>query len=149
MGHPRWCGPCQRGLFIINAPPPPRARGLGGYNHRDTGEEGEWRPPLLYANPLSRRFSATLFIARFMRNDMSGDHYEMTGKSSGCTNPALWGATENAKKNGAFFEYRHVGCPVLQAPLDGAPKLSDACGATQFLHIGLYYGRDLVNILAP
>ena len=23
----------------------------GGYNHRDTSEEGEWKPPLLYASP--------------------------------------------------------------------------------------------------
>ena len=37
-------------------------------------------PPLLYANPLGHRIPATLFIPRFMRNGMSGDHYEMIGK---------------------------------------------------------------------
>ena len=26
-------------------------KGVGGYTHCDTGEEGKWRPPLLYANP--------------------------------------------------------------------------------------------------
>ena len=31
--------------------PPPSAGGVGGYNYPDSGEEGEWRPPLLYANP--------------------------------------------------------------------------------------------------
>ena len=58
----------------------PAGRGVGGYNHRDSGVEGEWRPLLLYANPLGHRVPPTLFIARFMRNDISGDHYEMTGK---------------------------------------------------------------------
>ena len=48
--------------------------------HRDSGEEGEWRPWLLYADPLGHHVTATLFIARFMRNDMIGDHYEMIGK---------------------------------------------------------------------
>ena len=33
---------------------------VGGYNHHDMGEEVEWRPPLLYANPLGRRIPATL-----------------------------------------------------------------------------------------
>uniref|UniRef100_A0A7S4FWQ2 Uncharacterized protein n=1 Tax=Eutreptiella gymnastica TaxID=73025 RepID=A0A7S4FWQ2_9EUGL len=28
---------------------PPLAGGVGGYNHHCIGEEGEWRPPLLYA----------------------------------------------------------------------------------------------------
>ena len=50
VGHPLWCGPCQRGLLAVN-PPLLLARGVGGYNHRDSGEEGDWRPPLLYANP--------------------------------------------------------------------------------------------------
>ena len=36
---------------------------MGGYNHRDTSEEEEWRPPLLYAEPFGHRFPATLFIA--------------------------------------------------------------------------------------
>ena len=37
--------------FSLLSPPPPPGGGVGGYNHRDSGEEGEWRPPLLYANP--------------------------------------------------------------------------------------------------
>ena len=75
MGYPLWCGPCQRGLFTINAlPPPPRARGVGGYNHHGTSDKGDWIPPLMYANPFGHRILATLFIARFMRNDMSEDH---------------------------------------------------------------------------
>ena len=41
-----------------------------------------------------------------------------------------------------------MGLLVLPAPLNRAPKLSSACGATEFLHIGLYDGRDLSNILA-
>ena len=32
---------------------------MGSYNHRDIGEEAEWRPPLLYANPLGHRVPAT------------------------------------------------------------------------------------------
>ena len=54
--------------------------GVGGYNHHDSGVEGEWRPLLLYANPLGHRVPATLFNARFMRNDISGDHPLMIGK---------------------------------------------------------------------
>ena len=46
------------------------AGGVGGYNHRDIGEEVEWRPPLLCANPLGHCIPAILFIARFMSNDM-------------------------------------------------------------------------------
>ena len=56
------------------------AWGVGRDNHRDIGEEVEWRPPLLYANPLGHHVPATLFIARFMRDDVSGDHYEMISK---------------------------------------------------------------------
>ena len=63
-------------------PPPPQAGGVGSYNHRDIGEEVEWRPPLLYANPLGHRVLATLFVAMFMRNNMGGDHYEMISKVS-------------------------------------------------------------------
>ena len=55
--------------------------GVGGYNHCDTSEEGEWRHPLLYAHLLGHRLPATLFIARSMRNDMSGDHYEVIDPS--------------------------------------------------------------------
>ena len=33
--------------------------GVGGYNHHCIGEEVEWRPPLLYANPLGHRIPAT------------------------------------------------------------------------------------------
>ena len=40
--------------------PPPPAGGVGGYNHHCIGEEVEWRPPLLYANPLGHRVLATL-----------------------------------------------------------------------------------------
>ena len=61
-------------------PPLPPAGGVGGYNHRDNDEEVQWRPPLLYSNPLGHRVPASLFIARFMTNDISGDHYEMIGK---------------------------------------------------------------------
>ena len=50
--------------------------GVGGYNHHDNGEEGEWRPPLSYATPLGHHVPTTLF----MRNGMNGDHYEMIGK---------------------------------------------------------------------
>ena len=39
-------------------PPPPPVGGVGGYNHYDIGEEAEWRPPLLYANPLGHRVPA-------------------------------------------------------------------------------------------
>ena len=46
------------------------------------GEEGEWRPPLVYANPLGRRVPAILFIATFMRNAVTGDHYEMISKGA-------------------------------------------------------------------
>ena len=42
-------GAIQRGLLTVNVPPP--AGGVGGYDYPDSGEEGEWRPPLLYANP--------------------------------------------------------------------------------------------------
>ena len=53
------------------------------------------------------------------------------------------------KKN-EHFEYKHMGRPILPTPSNGAPKLSVACGgANQFRQIGLYYGRDLLNILAP
>ena len=45
-----------------------------------SGEEGECRPLLLCADPLGHRAPATLFIARFMRNDISGYHYEMVSK---------------------------------------------------------------------
>ena len=38
-----------------------------------------WRPPLLYANPLGHCVPATLFTARFIRNNMSGDHHEKIG----------------------------------------------------------------------
>ena len=72
-GHPLWCGPCQRGLLTVRSPycqPPPPVGGVGGYNHQNNGEEGEWRPPLLYANPLGHHVPA-LFIATFMRNDIS------------------------------------------------------------------------------
>ena len=40
-------------------PPPPPTGGVGGYNHHCIGEEVEWRPPLLYANPLGHRVPAT------------------------------------------------------------------------------------------
>ena len=40
-------------------PPPPPAGGVGGYNHHCIGEEVEWRPPLLYANPLGHHVPAT------------------------------------------------------------------------------------------
>ena len=78
MGHPLWCGQCQRGLFTVT--PPHQAGGVNGYNHHDIGEEVEWRPLLSYANPLGHCATTALFIARFMRNDISGHHYEMTNK---------------------------------------------------------------------
>ena len=46
-----------------NSSPPPPRKGVGGYNHHDIGEEViEWRPPLLYANPLGHRVHATLDV---------------------------------------------------------------------------------------
>ena len=38
-------------ISLLSTPPPPPAGGVGGYNHRDSGEEGEWRPLFLCANP--------------------------------------------------------------------------------------------------
>ena len=35
------------------------AGGVGSYNHRDSGEEGEWRRPLLCANPSGHHVPAT------------------------------------------------------------------------------------------
>ena len=43
-------------LLILS---PLMARGVGGYNHHCIGEEVEWRTPMLYANPLGHRVSAT------------------------------------------------------------------------------------------
>ena len=60
--------------------PPPLAGSVGGGDSGDIGEEGECRPLLLYANPLDHHVPATLFIARFRRNDISGDHCEMISK---------------------------------------------------------------------
>ena len=40
-------------------PPPPPTGGVVGDNHHCIGEEVEWRPPLLYANPLGHRVPAT------------------------------------------------------------------------------------------
>ena len=40
--------------------PPAPAGVVGSYNHHDIGEEVDWRPPLLYANPLGHRVPATL-----------------------------------------------------------------------------------------
>ena len=34
-------------------------------------------------------------------------------------------------------------------PQAQAPKFYGACGTSEFLHIGLYNGRDLSNTLAP
>ena len=36
---------------LLSTFPLPLVGGVGGYNHHDIGEEVEWRPPLLYANP--------------------------------------------------------------------------------------------------
>ena len=52
---------------MLNAallPPPPLAGGVDSYNHHDIGEEVEWRPPLMYANPLGHRIPATLKISQ-------------------------------------------------------------------------------------
>ena len=71
------------------------------------------------------------------------------GIRSGCTNPTFLGALRKCQKKTEHFQYKHMGGPVLPrsfTPSDGAPKFSDAC---QFLNIGLYYDRDLSNILAP
>ena len=38
---------------------PLMAGAVGGYNRHCIGEEVEWRPPLLYANPSSHRISTT------------------------------------------------------------------------------------------
>ena len=43
---------------------PPPGGGVGGYNHHDIGEEVEWRPPLLYANPSGNRIPATLKVCQ-------------------------------------------------------------------------------------
>ena len=37
---------------------------MGSYNHYDIGKEVEWRPPLLYANPLVHRVPAILNICQ-------------------------------------------------------------------------------------
>ena len=68
---------------------------------------------------------------------------------SGCTHPALLGTQGKCRQKTERFEYKHMGSPVLPATLNGAPKFAGACGAGQFLYIGLYDGRDLSNILAP
>ena len=47
----------------LSMPPPPHpAGGVGGYNHHYIGDEVEWRPPLLYANPLGHHVPATLHL---------------------------------------------------------------------------------------
>ena len=51
-------------LLYAHPPPPPRARGVGGYNHHDIGDEVDWRPPLLYAYPLGHRVPATREICQ-------------------------------------------------------------------------------------
>ena len=43
-------------------PPPSPAGVVGSYHHHGIGEEVDWRPPLLYANPLGHRVPATLKI---------------------------------------------------------------------------------------
>ena len=47
----------KRSFYAQPITPPPPAGGVGGYNHHDI--EVEWRPPLLYANPLGHRVRAT------------------------------------------------------------------------------------------
>ena len=44
--------------------PLPPAGAVGSYKHHDIGEEVEWRPPLLYANPLGHCVPATLKICQ-------------------------------------------------------------------------------------
>ena len=98
-------------MSLLSTPPPPPSPigGVGGHNHCDTGKEGEWRLPLLYANPLGHRVPAIFFIARVMRNDMSADHYEMIGKLSrpgghcmGCVGVILHGHHGDSKKGVIF-----------------------------------------------
>ena len=79
VAYPLWCRPCQRGLFTVNAPHPPQW-GCGRLQPRYIGEEVEWIPLLLCANPLGHHVPATFFIARLTRNEMTGDHYEMISK---------------------------------------------------------------------
>ena len=59
----RGAGQCRavqgRACTCQNRPWPPPVGGVGGYNHHCIGEEVEWRPPLLYANPLGHRVLAT------------------------------------------------------------------------------------------
>ena len=85
----------------------PRQGCVGGYNQRDSGEEVEWRPPLLYANPLGHRVPATLFIARFMRNNMSGEQYKMISKVALGVNRPGTGCTGCV---GVNIAYRVRGC---------------------------------------
>ena len=42
----------SRPAHLPRPPAPPSAGSVDSYNHHDIGEEVEWRPPLLYANPL-------------------------------------------------------------------------------------------------
>ena len=116
-----------KGVSLLSTPPPPQG-GVGGYNHRGIGEEVEWRPLLLFANPLGHRVPATLFIARFMRNDMSGDHYEMINKvalgahrpgggCAGCVGVNIAGTPRWLRETGDFWSYAPPQAPTAPPPI--------------------------------
>ena len=129
-------------------PPSPGAGGVGGYNHRDTGEEGEWRPPLLYANPLGHCVPDTLFIARFMRTDMSGDHYEMISKVAFGVSRLGGGCTGCVGVNIAYiprwFKERGDFGPS-PPPLQGAQMFKGCRG--QGLRLGTPHGNVCLPLL--
>ena len=133
---------------LPSTPPPPPAGDVGGSKHHGIGEEEEWRPLLSYANPLGHRIPATSFIARFVRSDMSGDHYEMISKvalgvnrpGGGCTGCVGVNIAERPqwfRKRGGFWS--HAPPP----PLQGA-KMFKGCQGQ-----GLHRGAPMVRLESP
>ena len=51
-------------VSVCSIPPPFLAGSCAQLQHHDIGEELEWRPPLLSANPLDRRVVATLEVCQ-------------------------------------------------------------------------------------
>ena len=60
-----------------------------------------------------------------------------------------WGSRENGKEKLSILSINIWGDRFYQPLQMGHQNFSGACGAHQLLHIGLYYGRDHLNILAP